>query len=114
MNNSTILFGAGAAGYLFAALAFYRYRHKILDAISGVACVTGLAIWQATLAWDSVQAIPQGALILVELFRAVVIIYCLQHIMKTVVGSGITRAAMSTTLALAIAMPLAIALGYPT
>ncbi|MBK7171131.1 MAG: XrtA/PEP-CTERM system histidine kinase PrsK [Pseudomonadales bacterium] len=113
MNNSTILFGAGAAGYLFAALAFYRYRHKILDAISGVACVTGLAIWQATLAWDSVQAIPQGALILVELFRAVVIIYCLQHIMKTVVGSGITRAAMSTTLALAIAMPLAIALGYP-
>ena len=63
MDNSTILFGAGAVGYLLAALAFYRHRHKILDAASGMACVTGLASWQAALAWNSVQAFPASALL---------------------------------------------------
>ena len=112
MNNSTILFSAGAAGYLLAALAFYRHRHKILDATSGMACVTGLATWQAALAWNSVQAFPASALLLVELFRAIVIIYCLQRTLKTLLGNGITPSAMATTLLFAIAIPLAIAAGY--
>jgi len=112
-NISLILFSAGAVAYLVAAAAFAFYRKKLLDPGAAIVAATGFALWQATLAWNSVSALPEVVLLGIEILRPLLLLIYLHRSLTVASGAGLTRHAVIVTLSMSILIPVLIGFVHP-
>jgi putative PEP-CTERM system histidine kinase len=112
-NISLILFSIGCACFVWAAIIFVIHRRKIFDPPSTVIATLGLAVWQGTLAWNSVHNLPESVLLGIELLRPLLILLYLHRTLRTSSGSGLTNSAIASTLLLALLIPFLIAFVHP-
>lgn len=109
-NAALLLYSAGTLGFLALACITLLRRRRVFDPWSGVIAGLSLAVWQAVLALNAYTPLPGVLLIAAETLRIGALLFYLARSLRVAAGHWPARAASAVCGAMALGLPLLLAL----